>query len=281
MYGRHGKMLMLLLGGCLVAGIAGASNITIPDRMTSPNPQYQWWDGGQGWGQAAEDQEVEPWCLTGQLWDLEGMFLGASPVTSDPDVLTLVGGWNFTGSTENYTSGDIFIALTEEPVYGNPAHSGTLMSAYRYDYVLDVNWGAGTYDVYTNAAGVDVSLVAYSQNYGSNPWARATDTGPQGTHVTSGTFSYVTGLTDSDTGFRGGAHNAASFDLSWLDTYLPSGGTDVWFHFTEQCGNDNLMGKVESGWDPGPAPQPVPEPASMGILGMGLLGLVTTRLRKK
>jgi hypothetical protein len=160
------------------------------------------------------------------------------------------------------------------------------MKDYRYNYVIDVDWAKGRYTVWTNAGEGDVptpvDIVLFEQNYGANPWAR----NGGGTEIASGagTFSMIS-ASDAQTGFIGGTHNSVSFDLTWLAGILGEDATTtpMWFHFTEECGNDNLMGNLPGGWQPGPITPPgvVPEPASMGILGMGLLGLIATRLRKK
>ena len=271
---------VVVLGFCLIMGTAFAANITIWDASGHTDGGIHTWETWDPPPTALpwEDNEVEPNCVTGQEWDLEGMFLD-----TDTDILTMVGGWNFTGETETWSSGDIFIAL-DLPQYGAGTGAGTHMFAdYGYYYVIDVDWGEDTYDVYSAFANggteTDVETVYYTQNDESNPWGRVepAEGGTNGTWIAGGTFSqYDSDVTGS--GFEGTFHNSVAFDLSWLAEYIDA-EDDVWFHFTEECGNDNLMGYSPGGWDPGPAS--VPEPASVGLLGMGLLGLMATRIRRK
>ena len=79
--------------------------------------------------------------------------------------------------------------------------------------------------------------------------------------------------------------NPLTFDLlefldsgaiaSWRYTY---DGSDRGYYGWSWTENSTAGEVIPSASDPG---NPVPEPASMGILGFGLLGLVVTRMRRK
>ena len=292
------------------AGATSYSNITVWDRMGPGS------DNTSETGWPFEDNEVEPGNVQSQIWDLEA-------VVRHDNSLTLVGGWHFidgaSGSpwiSGNFRSGDLFLAVGNEPLYGPDAATATgtryktgttevAPSGYRgstyvknnfgYSYVLAFNWkDAGpiengtaqvSYDVYGLAdANLELSASWFSENQGANPY-KYLDGGIL-IDGAGGTATFNTFLTDQaltnhlggltvGTGWGGNnTHYTLTIDnllnQSWLQ-----GGDGLWTHFTQECGNDSLMGYYSDF-------EPVPEPISMvmlGCLGAGMLG--ARKLRRK
>ena len=274
------RVFVLLLGLCVAAGTATATNITIYDGCNNAA-----WVGG---GTAAnpniggEDNETEYGTVSTQPWDLESMDLTNG-------MLTLTGGFDFANGVASgqdtgdgvFRSGDIFISTIGVPHYGDASDidgDGALASAYLYDYVIDIDWGTlgsgntltPTWRVHAvdNVTTVETTGVFFNQLNEADPY-RLLSVGGNTTPLYEGQ-----GVVSQSEGVF-----AAEFDVSWLIDKTAGGSDDVYFHFTEECGNDAMMGRVAiSGTN---TFIPVPEPASIGLLGLGILGLMGTRMRRK
>ena len=300
-------MPVILLALIMLTSNAGAiTNITIFDGSWDPDHGDPWYVGE---GVGYENNDVEPYATTGQRWDLEAVVVNGAD-------LILVGGWNFRGISQpwsgtNFQSGDLFLALGNQPAYGPDATTVTqsavdpinpliVHSNFGYNYALDIHWGDPTattfdYDIYGLAgASVEVANV-----YGGDPPpGMHTDANPYryldgGEYIASGSLTWAhipygwaannLGLTYLESTdfhrymitFENLLHEDGFLGDQWSVLGLDEGQTTtLWTHFTQECGNDNLMGRMENF-------KPVPEPFSMlmlGCLGTGMLG--SRKIRK-
>lgn len=252
------------------AGWAGpiGTSITISDGNYS----------GTGWYGNHEDNETEtnPQTVKSQEWDLEGMYLNGWN-------LTLVGGFDFrngqkdtlTPNGHTYTTGDIFIDVTGDVKYGYPANSGstggTTTNSFGYDYVIHFNSNVTSYSVFqiTNQA----TVARVSDVSSSNPWKYVSGGTPVSSFqdhpingyglLPSSTYSNLTTFGSTSTGLQGYSnmqgqpdnnHYYLSVNTSFLPTYTPTT-----FHYTYQCGNDNLMGAART-------PRLVPDVTQTAVL---------------
>ncbi len=254
------KKLFLLcaLAGILWTGTVYATNITISDNNYT----------NETWHQDQENDEVEPGMSHGQDWDLEGFFLNGTQ-------LSLVGGYNFKDGYKNTSSGDIFIDVDGDAVYGYlPGDTDgnlTVNKTYGYDYVLDLDWQASRYNVWKIDETTEVETAYYKENQGSSPWRYVVSDGTP--ILTDVEFEYNAGTTSYDDEFGDrGEHNELIVDLRFLLDDLELDEVEFIAHYTMGCGNDNLMGKGVI---------PNPEPATMLLLGFGLIGIAGLYRKKQ
>jgi hypothetical protein len=217
------KLVMTMALALGMAASVNAVNITIADGVGN----------GNGWYGSQENQEVEPGCYTGQVWDMESFDLTGN-------TLTMTGGYNFASAAgyDGFKPGDIFFDI----------------NGGGYDYVATVSGAGTTHDVYKLGTTLPVH---YAQNVAANPWKY--DTGGQ--LVVGGQASTYSSFSDN----AEGTHYTLSINLGWLDA-LTAAGDVVTVHNTMQCGNDNLMGQFT-------VPDGGSTLALFGLGTLGLVGL--------
>jgi hypothetical protein len=273
-----GLTLFLAAGSVFAFG----TDITISDGNTATS--YEAWAYrayyriDTSWYSDREDSETETGMQIGQAWDMEGFFLD-----EETDTLSMVGGYDLANGYGGTTAGDIFIDVDGDAEYGKIYNDVTgnevVTDVFGYDYALDLDFQNFTYDVYALTEDSSTVMAYVDRNQGSNPW-QYNDGGVLIAEDVD--FTYQTGLTDAETGFAGGYHNAVTdIDLGFIASDVP---TEFIVHFTMACGNDNLMGEgtlaaVENGGGGGGSAAPTPEPATMFLLGSGMVGLGSLRKR--
>jgi hypothetical protein len=258
-------LVLFLFCGTALA-VSFGTDITISDRNYN--------DSGDSWYTNHEDDEVEPGMVRGAEWDLEGFFLRNN-------TLAMVGTYDFMHGNSNYMSGDIFIDVTGNAVYGDIHDSSRgdngdtiapVSNEYGYDYVLDMHFTTENpvYTVYAIDENTLVQQAKYNENEGSSPWRYADELKPfedeDGKEYADIEFRYYTGQLIDELDDNMNIHNVVLVDLGFLGTDI----SNFTAHFTMQCGNDNLMGSTA----------PVPEPATLLLFGTGLIGLAGVGRKK-
>ena len=275
----------LWVGISVAAGMsqaASAVDITIFDKITQYRANVgtqQWWGDSSNVAGVqhpdsrgiAEDNETEPSTGIGQEWDVEAFHIQGT-------TLSLIGGFNFMTGEGTYASGDIFIDVDGDAVYGTDIGGGgtTIQSnsLFKYDYVIDLQQTVnGSFDSTVSSIGTKYTVykidetsdqiisVAVSGNAESNPWIYHSGGEAVAGHVDKDiSIGTYTGGLYSGWGANN-THHMLQFDLSFLGASVPNGAL---FKFTMECGNDNLVGRYTNVPDNG---------RTLAMMGGGLMAI--------
>jgi hypothetical protein len=237
-------LALLLIAGQSFAGSIYGLNITVWDKIGTQPAQ----------GSSGENNEVEGASVQTQAWDLEGFYLNGTS-------LTMIAGFDFKNGQAGYPAGDIFISTNPNSVIYGSTIANPSLNGYGYNYVLDMNYSAQTYQVYAIGTGASVTPTG-GANASSSPYLYSgggtavggvrsiqyiSSVDLTGTGITTWTPTYTYG---ADT------HYALTVDLG----FLPQ-NTNFFAHITEQCGNDAMAGQGTA----------TPEPATIALVGGGFL----------
>ena len=177
----------------------------------------------------------------GQPYDVEVMMFDSNDSTG---YLALITGFPIEGhklgSNPYFFPGDVAIDVTD-------ANSG---DGFIYEFGIDLPVASGTADLVVVA---DLANVHYSGHFVADPWSI-----DAGSKVGDATFAY---------GDPGNDHYVYEFSFLLADLGIGYGDA-VNFHWTMECGNNylNLPARVNH----------TPEPATMLLLGVGLIGIAGT-----
>jgi len=283
----------LWLGVTVVAGMsqaASAVDITIFDKITqyrSNAGSKEWWgDNSLSAGVQhpdprgiAEDNETEPSTAIGQQWDLEAMHVNGL-------TLSMIGGFNFMTGEGTYASGDIFIDVDGDAIWGTDIGGGGTAiqsnSMFKFDYVIDLQQTVnGSFDSSVSSIGTKYTVykidentdqvisVAIAGNAESNPWIYHSGGEAVAGYVNRDiTVGMYTGGAYAGFGSNNN-HHMVQFDLGFLGSSVPNG---TLFKFTMECGNDNLVGYYNQVADQG---------GTVAMMGGGLLALGGFGLRQR
>jgi len=260
-YMKNQCRVLTVLFGCVLCTATMAGPLSVWDstwtQFQDDTPIEDYIGGGgfvdPGWGGQAFDAEYLFYKIEGNTLYL-GLQTGFNIVTGTQEV-----------SGKKYYSGDLALSFDGDV-------SGANGAGYEYgiDFgLLTRDYDGNDYVDMGTGTGVDGSGL-YTATLWNNDMVNSFESVSTPFALDAGSFSRNLLSNSFGSGNNGGLsyYRMVSFDISGLPGLTGYNYIDV--HWTMSCGNDNINGRFK-----------VPEPAGVVLMGLGLLGLAATSLRRR
>ena len=190
-----------------------------------------------------ENNETEPYTLSFQDWDLEGMFLSGNS-------LIIMSGYDFRNGTGNTTIGDLYFGDKNNFDIDTDSDVTHVFRFERDHEYIDIH-DSGT-------------IAGYKYNGNGVGGTSYDDLWYGGYDTSYGTGSYNAGVMENVPAIWDWDNDTDHYFLEITGNSILSLFADgKYAHIMMSCGNDQLRGQIA----------PVPEPTTILLSGLGILGI--------